>query len=234
VLEIKKLNAGYGDTQVLWDIDFSIKKGDVVALLGANAAGKSTFINAIFGLVTRISGEIILEGENINDLLPFERVKKGLVQVCEGRRLFPDMKVEENLKLGAYSRRKDINIDKKLEEIYDFLPVLKEKQNQKARNLSGGQQQMVAIGRALMAEPKLLVLDEPSQGLAPVLVQDVFNTIEKIKLQDVTVILVEQNVMKALRIADIGYVLESGRITLKGNANELLADDSLRRAYMGI
>ena len=234
MLEIKKLNAGYGDTQVLWDIDFSIKKGDVVALLGANAAGKSTFINAIFGLVTRISGEIILEGENINDLLPFERVKKGLVQVCEGRRLFPDMKVEENLKLGAYSRRKDINIDKKLEEIYDFLPVLKEKQNQKARNLSGGQQQMVAIGRALMAEPKLLVLDEPSQGLAPVLVQDVFNTIEKIKLQDVTVILVEQNVMKALRIADIGYVLESGRITLKGNANELLADDSLRRAYMGI
>lgn len=234
VLKIKSLSAGYGDIQVLREINFSIKKGETVALLGANASGKTTFINSISGLVRPIKGEIYFEGEKIDNLPAYKIAELGLIQVCEGRNLFPLMTVEENLQLGAYVKRARPNLNKNIKMIYEMLPILYERRKQKAGSLSGGEQQMLAIGRGFMSNPKILMLDEPSLGLAPIIIQKVFETIKKIKEQNTTILLVEQNVIKSLKIADRGYIMENGRITLGGEASKLLADDKIRKAYMGI
>jgi len=234
VLIIRGLSAGYGDIQVLHEVNLTVDKGELIALLGANAAGKTTLINCISGLVKETSGTIEFEGDAINALTAYERVNRGLIQVCEGRNLFPLMTVAENLQLGAYSQRARQRIKENLEMVYSFLPILFERRKQKAGSLSGGQQQMVAIGRGLMADPKILMLDEPSLGLAPVISQAVFETVQKIKEQGVTILLVEQNVVKALQMASRGYVLENGRINSSGSAGELLDDDGVRKAYMGI
>ena len=234
VLKIKSLSAGYGDIQVLREINFSIKKGETVALLGANASGKTTFINSISGLVRPIKGEIYFEGEKIDNLPAYKIAELGLIQVCEGRNLFPLMTVEENLQLGAYVKRARPNLNKNIKMIYEMLPILYERRKQKAGSLSGGEQQRLAIGRGFMSNPKILMLDEPSLGLAPIIIQKVFETIKKIKEQNTTILLVEQNVIKSLKIADRGYIMENGRITLSGEASKLLADDKIRKAYMGI
>lgn len=234
MLKIKSLSAGYGDIQVLREINFSIKKGETVALLGANASGKTTFINSISGLVRPIKGEIYFEGEKIDNLPAYKIAELGLIQVCEGRNLFPLMTVEENLQLGAYVKRARPNLNKNIKMIYEMLPILYERRKQKAGSLSGGEQQMLAIGRGFMSNPKILMLDEPSLGLAPIIIQKVFETIKKIKEQNTTILLVEQNVVKSLKIADRGYIMENGRITLGGEASKLLADDKIRKAYMGI
>jgi branched-chain amino acid transport system ATP-binding protein len=234
VLKIKNLSAGYGDIQVLKDINFSIKKGETIALLGANASGKTTFINSISGLVKPIKGEIYFEEKKIINLPAYKRVELGLIQICEGRNLFPFMTVEENLQLGAYAKRARLYLEKNIKMIYEMLPILYERRKQKAGSLSGGEQQMLAIGRGLMSNPKILMFDEPSLGLAPILVQKVFEIIKKIKEQNITILLVEQNVVKSLKIADRGYIMENGKITLSGEASKLLNDDKLRKAYMGI
>jgi len=234
MLKIKSLSAGYGDIQVLREINFSIKKGETVALLGANASGKTTFINSISGLVKPIKGEIYFEEKKISNLPAYKIAELGLIQVCEGRNLFPLMTVEENLQLGAYIKRARPNLNKNIKMIYEMLPVLYERRKQKAGSLSGGEQQMLAIGRGLMSNPKILMLDEPSLGLAPIIVQMVFEIIKKIKEQNITILLVEQNVVKSLKIADRGYIMENGRITLSGEASKLLADNRIRKAYMGI
>lgn len=234
VLKIKSLSAGYGDIQVLREINFSIKKGETVALLGANASGKTTFINSISGLVRPIKGEIYFEGGKIDNLPAYKIAELGLIQVCEGRNLFPLMTVEENLQLGAYIKRARPDLNKNIKMIYEMLPILYERRKQKAGSLSGGEQQMLAIGRGFMSNPKILMLDEPSLGLAPIIIQKVFETIKKIKEQNITILLVEQNVIKSLKIADRGYIMENGRITLSGEASKLLTDDKIRKAYMGI
>ena len=234
VLKIKSLSAGYGDIQVLREINFSIKKGETVALLGANASGKTTFINSISGLVRPIKGEVYFEEKKINNLPAYKIAELGLIQVCEGRNLFPLMTVEENLQLGAYIERARPNLNKNIKMIYEMLPILYERRKQKAGFLSGGEQQMLAIGRGLMSNPKILMFDEPSLGLAPIIVQMVFEIIRKIKEQNITILLVEQNVVKSLKIADRGYILENGKIALSGEANKLLNNDKIRKAYMGI
>lgn len=234
MLVIKELNAGYGDVQVLRDVNLTVEEGEMVALLGANASGKTTLINCISGLVKETSGQIILDGEELNHIPAFERVNRGLIQVCEGRNLFPLMTVEENLLLGAYSQRARGQMEENLKMAYELLPILYEKRKQKAGSLSGGQQQMVAIGRGLMASPKILMLDEPLLGLAPVIVQLVFETIARIREQGTTILLVEQNVVKALQMANRGYVMANGQITMSGAACDLLSDPGIRKVYMGI
>ncbi|MBS4022616.1 MAG: ABC transporter ATP-binding protein [Dethiobacter sp.] len=234
MLKVKNLSAGYGDIQILFNVSMEIKDGEVVALIGANAAGKTTTIKCISGLIKEISGEIYFEGKKINNIPAYERVNLGLIQVCEGRSLFPMMTVQENLYLGAYSKRARKKLNESLETVYELLPDLYTKKSQLAGSLSGGQQQMVAIGRGLMGVPKILIMDEPSLGLAPVITQRVFEIIEKIKEQGTTVLLVEQNVVKTLELADRGYVMENGRIIMNEEAKSLLRNDNLRKAYMGI
>lgn len=234
MLKIKSLSAGYGDIQVLREVNFSMKKGETVALLGANASGKTTFINSISGLVRPIKGEIYFEGKKIDNLPAYKIAELGLIQICEGRRLFPLMTVEENLQLGAYIKRARPNLNKNIKMIYEMLPILHERRKQKAGSLSGGEQQMLAIGRGIMSNPKILILDEPSLGLAPIIIQKVFEIIKKIKEQNITILLIEQNVVKSLKIADRGYIMENGKIVLSGEASKLLADDKIRKAYMGI
>jgi len=234
LLKVKNLSAGYGDIQILFNVSMEIKDGEVVALIGANAAGKTTTIKCISGLIKEISGEIYFEGKKINNIPAYERVNLGLIQVCEGRSLFPMMTVQENLYLGAYSKRARKKLNESLETVYELLPDLYTKKSQLAGSLSGGQQQMVAIGRGLMGVPKILIMDEPSLGLAPVITQRVFEIIEKIKEQGTTVLLVEQNVVKTLELADRGYVMENGRIIMNEEAKSLLRNDNLRKAYMGI
>ncbi len=234
MLVIKNLGSGYGDLQVLRDINLSVKKGEMVSILGANAAGKTTLINTLSGLVKTKQGQIIFAGEDITDAKPAVRVEKGLIQVCEGRNLFPMMTVEENLRLGAYCKRARPYLKENIEKVYELLPMLHEKRKLRANLLSGGQQQMVAIGRGLMASPKILMLDEPSMGLAPVIVDTLFETIGRIKATGATIILVEQNVVRALSISDRGYVLENGQIRISGLSSDLLKNEDIRAAYMGI
>jgi len=234
MLKIKSLSAGYGDIQVLREVNFSIKKGETVALLGANASGKTTFINSISGLVRPIKGEIYFEEKKISNLPVYKIAELGLIQVCEGRNLFPLMTVEENLQLGAYIEQARPDLNKNIKMVYEMLPILYERRKQKAGSLSGGEQQMLAIGRGLMSNPKILMFDEPSLGLAPIIVQKVFEIIKKIKEQNITILLVEQNVVKSLKIADRGYIMENGKIVLSGEANKLLNNDKIRKAYMGI
>ena len=230
MLEIANLRGGYGRVEVLRGIDLSLKEGEIVALLGSNGAGKSTLNNTICGLFPAFSGRVAFEGRDITRARPADIVAAGLVQVPEGRRVFPDLSVLENLELGSY-RRGRTNRRSNLEKILSIFPKLKNLQGRTAGTLSGGEQQMLAIGRGLMAEPRLLILDEPSLGLSPLLVEELFSLIKQLKLP---VLLVEQNVGQSLEIAQRAYVMENGAILFHGTPQELLANPDLKRAYLGL
>lgn len=234
MLTINDLYVGYGDTMVVQGVTLEVTEGELVSLVGANGVGKTTLLKTISGLLRAKSGEVLFMGENITRLAPDQIVARGLIQVAEGRKLFPSMTVMENLELGAYVKEANAKKKKNFELVFDMLPDLKTKARNMAGELSGGQQQMLAIGRGLMSAPKLLVLDEPSIGLSPLLTQTLFEIIRKIKEQGVTVLLVEQNVYHALGMANRGYVIEQGRIVLSGPAAELLHDEHLKKAYLGM
>jgi branched-chain amino acid transport system ATP-binding protein len=233
LLQIENLHAGYGDLEVLHGIDLDVNEGEIVALIGANGAGKTTTLRAISGLVAASAGSITFEGSNIGSWRSSQIVAEGIVQVPEGRKLFADMSVLENLRLGAYKRGRS-DISESLDEVFGLFPKLSERSSQSAGTLSGGEQQMLAIGRSLMTKPRFLMLDEPSLGLAPKLVIDIFGVIKNINGLGVTVMLVEQNAVHALQLSDRGYVLENGRVVLHGTGEELLGDDRVRTAYLGL
>ena len=232
MLRLENLRSGYGRIPVLHGIDLEVRAGELVALLGANGAGKTTLLRAISG-IHGSSGSLTFEKKEIQDLSARHRVALGIVQVPEGRQVFGPLSVEDNLRLGAY-RRGRAKSDASLERVYALFPVLAERRRDPAGGLSGGQQQMLALGRALMAEPRLLLLDEPSMGLAPRLVAEIFACIQRLRAADTAILLVEQNATAALAIADRGLVLESGRVTLSGTGPELLANPAIRSAYLGI
>ena len=234
MLTLEGIFAHYADLQVLHGVSLQVQEGEIVTLVGANGAGKTTTINAISGLVACSAGSIRLAGESLASLAAHRRVEAGLVQVPEGRRLFAFMSVQENIDLGCYTPRARREKRRTLEQVLGLFPVLKTRLKQLAGTLSGGEQQMLAIARSLMALPRLLVLDEPTLGLAPLLVSQVFDTIRTINQQGVTILLVEQNVRHALLLANRGYVLENGRIVLEGSGAELLADQRLKKAYLGL
>ncbi len=234
LLRTKDLNVWYGDLPALSNIQIDVEKAKLTTIVGANAAGKSTLINTISGLIRQKSGSITFDGQSIENFPPHRRVEIGIIQIPEGRLLFPWMTLEENLELGAYTSNARKMKKKNLERVYSILPFLKQRRNQKAGFLSGGEQQMCAIGRGLMAMPTLLMLDEPSLGLAPIVVQEMFDTIRNINREGTTILLVEQNVQFALEMAHQGFVLENGHLTLKGNGEELLQNEHLKKAYLGI
>lgn len=233
MLEISGIKAGYGAMSVLQGIDMHIDAGEIVALLGSNGVGKTTLNNVISGFISPTAGEIRFEGDPITGRNPREIVALGIAQVPEGRKIFPNLSVRENLELGAFRRAAE-NKQHNFERICDIFPRLRERLDQLAGTLSGGEQQMLAIGRGMMSEPKLLILDEPSLGLSPLLVEEMFNLITKINHDGVAVLLVEQNVMQSLGIASRAYVLEQGRFAMQGEAAKLLADPQLRQAYLGM
>jgi branched-chain amino acid transport system ATP-binding protein len=233
-LELKNVDVYYEDVPAIRGVSLKIEKGELVSIIGANGAGKTTTLNTISGLLQPRPGEIWFEDKRI-DTLPAHRVAgRGIVQIPEGRRLFPLMTVLENLKIGAYSPCAKGDYRRTLQDVFNLLPLLKERRNQIAHTLSGGEQQMLAIGRGLMGKPRLLMLDEPSLGLAPILVRAVFETVKKIKSQGTTVLLVEQNVRHSLELAHRGYVMENGRITLEGTGLEVLNNSHVKSAYLGI
>ena len=234
MIEVVDINVFYGPVQALWDVSFEIRAGEIVTLLGSNGAGKSTTIKIVQGLMHPASGEVRFLGRTIHRKKPHDIVARGLCLVPEERHLFPFMSVLENLELGAYPRHARRIREQTLQWIYDLFPVLKRRRQQKVHTLSGGEQQMVAIGRALMASPKLLMMDEPSQGLAPLLVTELFGIISKINEEGISILLVEQNAQRALRLAHRAYVLENGRITREGRGKDLLGDPYIRSAYLGM
>ncbi len=231
ILKISDLKVNYGGIEAVKGISFDVPEGEIVTLIGSNGAGKSSTLRTIAGLVKPAGGAISLQGEDITGKDPTAIVTKGVTLVPEGRRIFPDMTVLENLKIGAYLRKDDLTDD--LNWVFELFPRLKERSWQAGGTLSGGEQQMLAVGRALMSRPRVLMMDEPSLGLAPLVVRDIFSIIQEINKQGVTILLIEQNANMALKIADIGYVLETGRITLTGTGSELLANDAVKEAYLG-
>ena len=231
LLEVDSIDAAYGNVQVLWDVSLSVERGETVALLGANGAGKTTTLKTICGDLTPAAGDVRFDGESIGDIPHEEVVAKGVAHVPEGREMFTDSSVRENLELGAYVDRS--GVEERLAEVYGVFPRLEERADQRAGTLSGGEQQMLAIGRGLMSDPDLLLLDEASLGLAPVLVEDVFAAIERINEEGTTVLLVEQDIYNALGVADRGYVIKTGRITLSGTAADLAEDDRVAESYLG-
>jgi len=233
ILELKDVNTYYGMIHAVKGINMEIGKGEIVALIGSNGAGKSTTLNTIVGLLKPKKGQIIYEGKDITHCSASELVKLGICLSPEGREVFPDLSVQDNLKLGAFTRKDRVKIAQDYEKVYGLFPRLFERKTQVAKTLSGGEQQMLAIGRALMSDPKLLLLDEPSLGLSPTLVMLIFDLIKDIKKLGVTILLVEQNAKMALKTADRAYVLETGRITLEGTGKQLLTDDNVRKAYLG-
>jgi branched-chain amino acid transport system ATP-binding protein len=233
MLELQGVNASYGASHVLHDVTLQVNKGEIVCLLGANAAGKTTTMKTIFGLVKARSGTITLEGERLDTLGTDVIIKRGLSMVPEARRVFTRMSVRENLEMGAYMVEDRAIVAQEIEHVYTLFPRLKERNKPLGGTLSGGEQQMLAMGRALMAKPRLICMDEPSMGLSPILVQTVFDTIQQIRGQGVTVFLVEQNAFMALNIADRGYVIQQGHIVLTDTAKNLLTNDMVRRAYLG-
>jgi branched-chain amino acid transport system ATP-binding protein len=234
MLEVEKINVFYGEAQALSDVSFRVGEGEIVTLVGSNGAGKTTVLNAISGLLPLASGAIHLNGIRLDRLPAHRIVELGVVQIPEGRRLWPNMTVLENLELGAYIRKARTTRRESLRWVFQLFPRLEERKYQLAGTLSGGEQQMLAIARGLLARPKLLMLDEPSLGLAPFLVREVFETIQEINRQGVTILLVEQNVHLALGIASRGYVLETGRIVLSGSGRELLENPHVQKAYLGL
>jgi branched-chain amino acid transport system ATP-binding protein len=233
MLEVKDLEVYYGVIQALKGISFQVNEGEVIALIGANGAGKTTTLHAVTGLLPVKAGEILFEGKNIAKTPGHKIVSMGMAHVPEGRRVFAQLSVYQNLKMGAYTRKDKDEIAKNLEMVYRRFPRLEERKNQMAGTLSGGEQQMLAMGRALMSQPKIILMDEPSMGLSPIFVNEIFDIIKKVSAAGTTVLLVEQNAKKALSIADRAYVLETGKITLQGDAKELMNDESVKKAYLG-
>lgn len=233
LLEVKDVTVHYGSVQAVSDISIQIEEGQIITLIGANGAGKSTTLRMISGLKRATEGSVWFDGQRIDQLAPEKIVRMGIAHVPEGRQVFPDLSVNENLHTGAYLRRDKQGIARDLADVHERFPVLRERRNQRAKTLSGGEQQMVAIGRALMSGPRLILMDEPSLGLSPVMVQEVARIIRDINSRGVPVILVEQNAELALTLASYGYVLETGRIALEGKANDLHEDDHVRHAYLG-
>ena len=231
ILEIKDLVVSYGGIEAVKGIDLSIEEGKIVTLIGANGAGKSTTLKTIAGLVKPKNASILFEGQEILGKTPDQIVSMGITLVPEGRRVFPNLTVKENLRIGAYLRKDNLTED--MDYVYSLFPRLKEREWQLAGTLSGGEQQMLAVGRALMAKPKLIMMDEPSLGLAPIIVKGIFDIIKEINRQGVTVLLIEQNANMALKTADLGYVMETGRITLTGSGTELLTNEAVKAAYLG-
>ena len=233
MLEVKDIEVYYGMIQALRGISFEVNEGEVIALIGANGAGKTTTLHTITGLLSPKKGSVLFEGQDITKVPAHKIVSLGMAHVPEGRRVFAELSVYQNLKMGAYTRKDKDEIAKTLEMVYKRFPRLEERKNQLAGTLSGGEQQMLAMGRALMSHPKIIVMDEPSMGLSPILVNEIFDIIKEVSASGTTVLLVEQNAKKALSIADRAYVLETGKIVLEGDAKELMNDDSIKKAYLG-
>jgi branched-chain amino acid transport system ATP-binding protein len=233
-LRIENLESGYGEVQVLWGISLEVAPGKMTTIIGANGAGKTTALRTAMGSVGAWSGRVLLDGEDVTRLSPHAKANRGLVLVPEGRQLFPDMSVEENLEMGGYSKRARGREKQNLERVYALFPRLKERRHQKSSTLSGGEQQMLALGRGLMQEPAVLMIDELSLGLAPVLAQQLFLTLKTLREQGLTIILVEQNVHLALALSDYTYVLAEGRISIRGESDEVAKMDEVRRAYLGL
>jgi branched-chain amino acid transport system ATP-binding protein len=234
MLDIKNVSASYGMVQILRDISFHVKEKEIISIIGPNGAGKTTLVKTIMGLLQPRKGTIRFKGEKIEKLPPYEIVKRGLILIPEGRDIFPRMTVEENLKLGAYTANGENTVREAKEKVYQIFPVLKKKEKALAQTLSGGEQQMLVICRSLMANPQLLILDEPSLGLAPIIVEKVLDTVRKINEEGVTILLVEQNIRDSLDVADRGYVLEQGKIILEGKSSELLCNNHIKQVYMGL
>jgi len=234
ILEIKSIESGYGEVQVLWGISLQVKPGKLTTIIGANGAGKTTTLRSVMGSVRTWKGKVVLNGEDITRLPPHSRANRGLVLVPEGRQLFADMSVEENLEMGAYSRRARKGQKHNLDRVYDTFPRLKERRKQLSSTLSGGEQQMLAMGRGLMQEPLVLMIDELSLGLAPVLAQQLFLSLKSLRKQGLTIVLVEQNVHLALALSDYTYVLAEGRVEIEGKSREVAGMDGVRRAYLGL
>ncbi|MBI9104272.1 MAG: ABC transporter ATP-binding protein [Spirochaetales bacterium] len=236
MLKIRNLEAGYDKLKVLKSISLHVNPGEIVTIIGANGAGKSTLLNTVAAVIKATAGEIKLKGMNVEKVMPDHMVKNGCALCPEGRQLYPAMTVRENLILGGYTlygRKNKKEADKNLGQVYEMFPVLKERKNQYAGTLSGGEQQMVAIGRALMSGPELLLMDEPSMGLAPLIVKDIFRVVENLRDQGKTILIVEQNAKAVLEIADRGYVMETGSLIMEGNSGELLDNNDVKRAYLG-
>jgi branched-chain amino acid transport system ATP-binding protein len=234
LLQVENLKSGYGEVQVLWGISLDVQPGKLTTIVGANGAGKSTALRSIMGSVRPWGGRVLLDGKDVTKLSSHSKANRGLVLVPEGRQLFPDMSVEENLEMGAYARRARKGRKDNLDRIYQMFPRLKERRNQKSATLSGGEQQMLAMGRGLMQEPEVLMIDELSLGLAPVLAQQLFLTLKKLRAQGLTIVLVEQNVHLALALSDYTYVLSEGRVNIQGESQEVANMDEVRRAYLGL
>jgi branched-chain amino acid transport system ATP-binding protein len=234
VLAVNHVSLAYGQMQVLKDVSFDVSRNETVSLIGANAAGKTSMLNAISGLVPISSGEILFDGRRIDSLAPHEVIETGIIQVPEGRRIFPLMTVKENLLMGGYNGRAREKNKETLKRVYEFFPRLAEREKQLGESMSGGEQQMLAIGRGLMAVPRILMLDEPSLGLAPMIVEMIFRVVQEVSRQGVTILLVEQNVMESLNVSTRGYVLENGSIVLQGSGKELLENAHLKKAYLGM
>lgn len=233
MLEIRDLEVYYGMIQAIKGISFDVNEGEVIALIGANGAGKTTTLHTITGLLPAKAGSITFEGQDITKVPGYKIVSKGMAHVPEGRRVFAQLSVLQNLRMGAYTRKDKDEIEETLQLVYKRFPRLQERQNQMAGTLSGGEQQMLAMGRALMSHPKIILMDEPSMGLSPIFVNEIFDIIKEVSAGGTTVLLVEQNAKKALSIADRAYVLETGKIVLEGKANALLNDESIKKAYLG-
>ncbi|HEX7372123.1 MAG TPA: ABC transporter ATP-binding protein [Thermodesulfobacteriota bacterium] len=234
MLEVKKVNLAYGQMQVLKEVSLQVREREIVSLIGANSAGKSSMLNAISGLVPISGGEILFEGKRIDSLPSHEIIENGIIQVPEGRRIFPFMTVKENLEMGSYNRRAREKSRESLQRVYELFPRLAERKDQLGESMSGGEQQMLAIGRGLMAGPKILMLDEPSLGLAPIVVEMIFHVLKEVNRRAVTILLVEQNVKESLDISSRGYVLENGRVVLEGAGKDLLENSYLKKAYLGL
>ena len=233
MLEVKNLNVCYGVTPIIRDVSFSIRQSEIIALLGSNGAGKTTLVNTIMGMLKPASGEIVFEGEHIENMSPHEIVKRGIAQVPEGRKIFPYISVQDNLFLGAYSSEAWQKRNGSMEWVYSLFPLLKERKNMPARTLSGGEQQMLVIGRGLMSHPRFMMVDEPSLGLAPKLLSEVYNILGKLREEKITILLSEQNARQALTISDRGYVLENGRVVLADSSDKLLGSELVKEAYLG-
>jgi branched-chain amino acid transport system ATP-binding protein len=234
MLEVENVSAGYGMVQILWNVSFAMKEKEIVSIIGPNGAGKTTLVKTIAGLLRAKTGTIRFKGENVEKLPPYEIVKKGITMVPEGREIFPRMTVDENMRLGAYTIRDKNEVAESKERVYEIFPVLKKKEKVLAQTLSGGEQQMLVIGRSLMSNPQLLILDEPSLGLAPIIVEKVLDTLQKINEDGVTILLVEQNIRDSLNLANRAYVLEEGKIIIEGEGRELLNNDHIKEVYLGV
>jgi branched-chain amino acid transport system ATP-binding protein len=233
MLEVKNLNVSYGVTPIIRDVSFSIRQSEIIALLGSNGAGKTTLVNTIMGMLKPVSGEIVFEGKHIENMSPHEIVRRGIAQVPEGRRIFPYISVQDNLFLGAYSSEAWQKRNDSIEWVYSLFPLLKERRNMPSRTLSGGEQQMLVIGRGLMSHPRFMMVDEPSLGLAPKLLSEVYNILGKLREGKITILLSEQNARQALTISDRGYVLENGRVVLADSSDKLLGSELVKEAYLG-